>query len=454
MKRKFILLALSLSLFACGPKSTLHNTTEGWDKDYSEVYHPYRFAIEIGDREGLAEIIAPYEVDEQGSKLSRDDKVEKMAKEEDVLFLVERGLIALNIGDYDTALIYLDAAEKKLESDNKLGGNVALNLIGQESMGNYWLRDYERVMVLNYKALIYALRGDERAYPITRAAIDLQQKQWETFETEMHVTQKAIDDAGKTKEDFVGSSLERDLLFKAARVPNAYVNPFGDFLDALINEIKAFEKDESDLRGNACIAYNKVLKNNAECTAAQNAINAIDNRTPKGKLICVLLADGFSPERVTAQSSGLTYASLQPVSSEVVSAKVTVAGKNHKMSPLSLMESLILRDEQDRHDIRNRHAILETSIVGFAANLAAAFVGQSATKPETRSWRTLPREIMVTHIYVPENIREVTLSTYDKNGRRVASSNIKVENVNATVVYGVSYGKHLFAKANSVSFAK
>ena len=30
-------------------------------------------------------------------------------------------------------------------------------------------------------------------------------------------------------------------------------------------EIKAFEKNESDLRSNACIAYNKVLKNNAEC---------------------------------------------------------------------------------------------------------------------------------------------------------------------------------------------
>ena len=54
-------------------------------------------------------------------------------------------------------------------------------MLGSEEMANYELRGYEKVMLLNYKALCYMLMGDRKAYNVTRRAIDLQQAEWEKF---------------------------------------------------------------------------------------------------------------------------------------------------------------------------------------------------------------------------------------------------------------------------------
>ena len=56
-------------------------------------------------------------------KLSDDEEMERLIKEQSELSLIERGLLTLNVGDFERALFYFDAAEEKLglsESDTRL----------------------------------------------------------------------------------------------------------------------------------------------------------------------------------------------------------------------------------------------------------------------------------------------------------------------------------------------
>ena len=63
--------------------------------EYSRIYSPYRYALQAGDLNGIQKIIKIYEKDEKGNSITLDDAISKMSKEEDGLFLSERGLLLL-----------------------------------------------------------------------------------------------------------------------------------------------------------------------------------------------------------------------------------------------------------------------------------------------------------------------------------------------------------------------
>lgn len=302
--------------------------------------------------------------DKEGKELTKEEAYEKLLTSASELSIMERGLLALNTGDVDRALFFFDAAEEKLNlaedqtgvTDQAAGASKSLlaSVTGAKELADYEVRSYEKVMLLNYKALCYMLKGDRKAYNVTRRAIDLQQEEWEKFQQEKAkfeeehpelFDEKAQKEAAKkqaaakakaeaeakakaeaqkkaqaqqqansqqAKEGLAGlagafggmfggsdtkSSTEAagnaaqtavgaldalaalpeiigainvddrsaDTKKKAGLVTSAYVNPFGDYMNALLQEFDSLE--DRSLRDNARISYEKVVENNKDCKA-------------------------------------------------------------------------------------------------------------------------------------------------------------------------------------------
>ena len=136
---------------------------------------------------------------------------------------------------------------------------------------------------------------------------------------------------------------------KAGLVASAYVNPFADYLNAMMMEIDGF--DDPTMRQNAKIAYRKVLENNRDCTTARSAVRNVERGLGRNeKLVQIILSDGFSPyqseqtkvfpipvdDRVI--KAVVNYSNATPVPTETAAAKIRGNGKTTRLSSLTKME--------------------------------------------------------------------------------------------------------------------
>lgn len=541
-------------------------------KTYAEAYEPARQMLMLGQWDAVRAKLnenSTKEVKEEvegedgeirktvrHETLTNDEEMERLIKEQSELSLVERGLLTLNVGDFERALFYFDAAEEKLgltEEDSSITGAASdygksglSMLLGTEELANYELRGYEKVMLLNYKALCYMLMGDRKAYNVTRCAIDLQQEEWEKFKqlleenkdkqydmkesvgeapsqssgrrapkTEAEHYDFQIEQARnmqkqlrevrnskdirpsdrpaldqkireidgqikqlqKMKTAAVGTSPDSmsmsdvddrtaEVKKKAGLVASAYVNPFADYLNAMMMEIDGF--DDPTMRQNAKIAYKKVVENNRDCTVAKTAVSQVEKGIGRNqKLVQILLSDGFSPYQLEKTkifpipmdnrviNAVVNYANATPVPTQTRGAVIKVGGKTTKLSSLTKMESLILRDEQDRLPMRATMfglAIIRSATSGaFLGNLGSALAG-SIQRPDTRSWLTLPNQVFVARVAVPKNQKTLKLQTMNAKGQPLATTDIKLAKDGPTVVYAVSYDKNIKVYANEFSW--
>lgn len=541
-------------------------------KTYAEAYEPARQMLMLGQWDAVRAKLnenSTKEVKEEvegdngeirktvrHETLTNDEEMERLIKEQSELSLVERGLLTLNVGDFERALFYFDAAEEKLgltEEDSSITGAASdygksglSMLLGTEELANYELRGYEKVMLLNYKALCYMLMGDRKAYNVTRRAIDLQQEEWEKFkqlleenkdkqydmkesvgeapgqssgrrapktEAEHYDFQieqarnmqkqlrevrnskdirpsdrpaldqkiRAIDgqikQLQKMKTAAVGTSPDSmsmsdvddrtaEVKKKAGLVASAYVNPFADYLNAMMMEIDGF--DDPTMRQNAKIAYKKVVENNRDCTVAKTAVSQVEKGIGRNqKLVQILLSDGFSPYQLEKTkifpipmdnrviNAVVNYANATPVPTQTRGAVIKVGGKTTKLSSLTKMESLILRDEQDRLPMRATMfglAIIRSATSGaFLGNLGSALAG-SIQRPDTRSWLSLPNQVFVARVAVPKNQKTLKLQTMNAKDQPLATTDIKLAKEGPTVVYAVSYDKNIKVYANEFSW--
>ena len=569
----------ALTLSGCATHSDKLNfiDNEG-TKTYAEAYEPARQMMLQGQwdamraklNENTSREVKEQVKDENGEvretarteKLTNDEEKERLIKEQSELSMVERGLLTLNVGDFERALFYFDAAEEKLglaEADDSLAstassvGKTGLAvMLGSEEMANYELRGYEKVMLLNYKALCYMLMGDRKAYNVTRRAIDLQQAEWEKFKEmlakneeeqknlkdevkdkkpkqaggemtpeaeaarqkslEMQIQQLQatksgmeqqlasgqiglmqmpsyrqklseingqIDQLQKMRTSAAGPNPGKlsmadiddrsdDVKAKAELVTSAYVNPFGDYLNAMMMEIDGF--DDSTMRQNAKIAYKKVVENNKDCTTAKQAVRTVEKGVPaNSKLVQIILSDGFSPYQVEKTkvfpiplekrtvNAVVNYSNATPVPTETAGARVMVGGKSTNLSSLTKMESLILRDEADRLPMRATMfglAILRSAASGaFLGDLGSAVAG-SIQHPDTRSWLSLPNQVYVARVVVPKSQTSLKLETTGADGAILASQDVKLAKDGPTVVYAVSYDKNVKVYANAFSWVE
>lgn len=470
-------LLCTLGLMACAGKSdTLGLVNNEQTKTYAEAFAPAREALLTGRFDELVAKMNVNPYGREGKQLSDEEAKDMLIEKNSELAIVERGLLTLNCGDLERALLFFDAAEQKMEKIEAEGmmskiadcfkGLLPGILPFPEEMRGYAMRGYEKVMLLNYKALCYMLLGDRRAYNVTRKAIDKQQEEWEKFKEMMaefeakqaQGDKRVADMARKVKVDDRDAATKK----KAAMVPNAYVNPFGDYMDAMLMELDGIT--DRSIRDNARIAYRKVFDNNKDCTVARTAMQQVRNGVPRGKkLVHVILADGFAPERKEISKgyqfdqlkAVVNYAEVTPVPTEVTSARVKFGSTATKLTSLSKMESIILRDDQDRLPLRATMfalALLRSVLADKYGGDVGRRIIAATQRPDTRSWLSLPHQVMVARLYVPTRATQIKLDTLAAKGTVLASATVPIAKKGPTVVYAVSYDKQLRAYANKHSW--
>lgn len=478
MKRLLVLacVAALLSTGCIGGKSDRMGLgSDGALTSYADSYKPARDMLLEGKFDELAAKMKENAPDKDGNTLTDEEHKEKLVDEYSEIALLERGLLTLNSGDFRRAIHFFDAAELKMDQEEEKGllskGVAAggkgflVALTGSEEASDYALRGYEKVMLYNYKALCYMLMGDRRAYNVTRRAIAKQQEEWELFKA-MVEQAKAEEEKELAQTGSSGGELEsgdtRDAYTKkkAASVSSAFVNPFADYMNGMIMEIDSIQ--DRTLRDNAALAYKKVLENNAKCFMAKQAHDQLrKGDAPRGrKMVQVILADGFSPERKVLSSTYrlsrdlvaiVNYTQATPHPSGVVSAR---AG-NVALAPLSDMEAIILRDDEDSAPFRNVMfvaAAVRSGVASYLGGEALAGLTSKLQNPDTRSWLTLPSKMLVARMYVPSGQKQIELQTRNTSGKVVSSEKVRLAAKGPTVIYAVSYDTQLRAYANDNSW--
>ena len=477
MKKLLIPVCVAALLsFGCGGKSDrLGFGADSTMTSYADSYAPARTMLLEGQFDELAGKMRENAPDADGVALTDEEYKEQLVAENSEISLLERGLLTLNSGDFRRAIHYFDAAELKMEQGEgegllskgaSAGGKgLLVALSGSEEVSDYSLRGYEKVMLYNYKALCYMLMGDRRAYNVTRRAIAKQQEEWEIFKAMVAEAEaeeeKQLAEEGSSGGGALESGDTRDEYTKqkAASVSSAYVNPFADYMNGMIMEIDSLQ--DRSIIDNAALAYKNVLENNAKCTMARQAYDQLrKGAIPRGqKMVHVILSDGFSPER-KVETSGyrldklsaiVNYTQATPYPSQVASARV---GKV-TLAPLSDMEAIILRDDQDSEPFRQLMfvgAVLRSGFASYLGGDTLAGLTSKMQKPDTRSWLTLPGKILVARMYVPTGQKQIELQTRDASGKVIATQKVDLAAKGPTVIYAVSYDKQLRAYANDSSW--
>lgn len=487
-------LAVASALFLAGCNGTSYNINKDQQRPdgmtYYEEYNTYiKPKLEVGDFDGAAIYVGAKTTDKDGVVMDREEQLDDLVKNTPELVLLERGLISLNSGNYKQAILYFDAAEIKLEQAETKSGTLTditkasqdalVVMTGSAESGDYWLRGYEKVMLFNYKAFCYMLMGDRRAYNVTRKAIDMQQQEWEELRPQIEKAQEDL--AAKKAENpdmaqYIENESQHGTVEDRIQALNAFVNPFGDYIDGMIMDIDSIQNKA--MRDNARIAYQKVLELNPNCTAAKNAIAELKKKNPPAgqKLVHVILAEGFQPyKEVHTTEDGIKYTTLTEQISPFAAARVTPLNKNGKnltsaqaLSPLSLITNIALRDYmayQPMRELLYWRTLLAAQVApGLISSLTSdkdvGALGAWATKalvmefqnPETRSWSTLPRQVQVIRFYVPNSAASIKLETLAEGKQKIAETTVPLSANGPTVVYAVNYNQYIQALANEISW--
>ncbi|GAB6039528.1 hypothetical protein [Endothiovibrio diazotrophicus] len=396
---------------------------------------------------------------------------------------LEMGTLELDRGDSKAAIDNLRQAQEQLgvrEDEGELTETAkkALNfgletLTGNEEIGPYQGEGYERVLMLNYQSIAYLMQGDRRAYNVARMAMDWQDREEEKFkerlsevESKLAEENKKTDQgqAAETQEALSGNIAKEYARFedRANRVLSAYSNPFGWYLAGIVQEFDAYE--DPSAWDNARIAYDKAAKLNPKSKLIAQTLKAVKKRkspNKKKKLVHIVIADGFAPEKkvmVNMIPTPRGIASLQlpiytPTDSQI--ARIEVQNSKGKrlarLGTIADVEALALRYQKDAEPLNQLRATLglvrsvienETlSRVPFGALFSA--VRQEMSTPDTRSWMSLPATLRGARLELSKNTTNLQLVSFDAKGKEVARQKLKLPKGRHGFIYGRSINKNL-----------
>lgn len=169
-KKILVLAVVSASLLGCATHSDklgLSGSKDEATMTYAQAYQPARDLLNAGKTDELRKQLLENDKKSDGKTLLTDEEMkDKLVDSSSELAILERALLALNSGDAKRARFFFDAAEEKQGNteESGIGGSVSslgksslAAVTGAEEIANYDLRGYEKVMLLNYKALTYLL---------------------------------------------------------------------------------------------------------------------------------------------------------------------------------------------------------------------------------------------------------------------------------------------------------
>ncbi len=413
---------------------------------------------------------------------------------------MELGALKLEANRTDESLEHLEISLKELKmsesagyvsSGLKTGVLFAMETIsGNEELQPYEPSGYEKVMLLNYKAIAYLLNGQDEAFNVARRATDWQNREREEFNKRLEEEKKQLaeeekkvnDQAasseqeggfsgmGEIKEGLAGEYGKYDKI--ADRVASAYVNPFADYLRGAVMEYKA-QADSSKL-DDAKRAYEAASKLNPNNVMLRQAAEEMDqlNKSREnigdGNLLHIVVADGFSPDKKVLSGTvplpnaivTLQLPLVEPVANQVKAVKLLDDSDQvlAEMETVADMEAMSLRHQKDsepglylRATLAVARSYLEQQALSNLFGQVGLLVGavrDQFSHPDTRSWASLPARLFATRLRVPVGTQNIKIATYDNEGRQLAAKELVINPTGHNFVYARSTDETLRAHAS------
>lgn len=382
-------------------------------------------------------------------------------------------------------------SEGQITSSAKKGSMKVLEWAsGNAELQPYDPAGYEKVMLLNYKAIDYLLDGEHKAFNVARRAIDWQNMERKKFSEEIKkskkelkkeekkITKKEQPAKGKPNLGLTKSISNIKELFtseysknhqKASQVSSAYVNPFSDYLIGAIMEFEALE--DSSKIDDAKRAYGKASALNSKSQLLKKAAKELSASLKKGtmrsdkNLLHVVVFDGFAPEvkilstKIPVYGEIITVQApkLEAIDSDVKTIKLLSSGGKVLaiFDTIANMEAMVLRHQKDSEpaillnvvSMIARSALIQKgagSLLGGFGKFAGSAIDDLA-HPDTRTWGSLPATIRAARVYLPKGTKVAKLVTYNKKGRQISSSKINLIPDGHNFVYARSLNNNITA---------
>ena len=414
---------------------------------------------------------------------------QKIADDVNFLDSVETGLLALDSHQLDDSLKYFTEAEQylKLQAEKSVVedgvvsfGSEAFSVItGAGEVTDYNGEPFERILMLNYKSIAYLLNGERKAYNVTRRAIDWQNIEHKEFEQTLELAKKEINQKQAEINEHQNNKKLPDAnnIFQviadqygrskkiALSVPSAYVNPFGFYMAGIVQEFDSF--DEPALRDNARISYKKALKLNPKSKVIKQALREVKRRPrAKKRLVHVVIADGFAPAKkllqfVLPMPGGLVPVKLpiyEVVPSKIAHIKIKSGRRTlATVSSVANIEAIVLRHQLDSLPLQHFKVIASIARstaenmlwgqLGVIGQIGKSF-RESFANPDLRGWMSLPKQLLAARFYVSKRIRKISIVSYDKRWRRLATSIIELPQNKHSFIYARTIDDQINANVN------
>ncbi|MEL6415397.1 MAG: hypothetical protein AAFQ15_10715, partial [Pseudomonadota bacterium] len=253
----------------------------------------------------------------------------------------------------------------------------------------------------------------------------------------------------------------------ASRVPSAFVNPLGYYVNAVVLEIDSVRKPEK--RGNARESYRKALELAPSSTVLNNAYNEMSRGATNADeaTVHILFAEGFAPSRQILtyglQLDGAVIPIELPVyvpnNSDIASVTAQAnTGQTAQLEAIADIEAIVMRSQKDRLPIiwskvalqATRSALMQNAAGSSRVGAVIYGVAEGLQQPDTRSWSSLPARFYVTRLKVPRTATQITLSARTPNGGVVGSQSLSID---ASSGHAVIYGRAMSGALNATTSA-
>ena len=439
---------------------------------YSETLKPIKDLYLTGNLDGIERFFGERE-SKQLDGVSIWESIEKVG----LLRWMERGTLYLDQGNPDYAIQSLANAEQVIELryyDSKLKDTFSTGffslletITGMEEFTNYPGEGFEKVLMLNFKSISYLLNGDRRAYNVTRRAIDWQDIEKRKFDAELRAAEDKLNQEKSKDKETQSDIAWGDSYGKydkiASRVASAYVNPFGYYVAGMVQDFES--RLEPSLRSNAKISYKKALELNPDSKALQKALSDIDDKNLDAgvRVLHLVVGNGFVPEKKVLEYQVNSHGRVVPIKLPIYApvpskvARIEVRSMSGKtiatLSQIADIEAITLRHQKDSAAFRNLRVLLSVArAVGVnSMTKSVPILGQWINEfaaPDTRSWMSLPAEILGARIRLRKDVGQLRLVTFDKNNKVLANQVINLDTKSDNFVYARTIDTHIYPNSS------
>lgn len=377
----------------------------------------------------------------------------------EILVRLERGILLQQLGQYDDSSREFQRAVSKIRqyedraviSASKTAAQVG-SLLLNEQVKPYEGEDFEKILVHAYDAVNYLMKGD-----LEGARVEIRK----TYRRQAELAGKHEKALSRAREENPSVSWEdsfqradraryEDLRKKAGDVRNIYRNAFACYLSSLVYELGG-EDDEAyiDLKKGIeaapgsreiqrdLVRMSRKLGMPADTEKLEAAYGKGDRDYGRGIDVFVIFQQGIAPAKealnlpIPLSRGGLAFASLPVYSSAPApdqGGEVTWDARSRQTSTLCDIDAVASRCLLDQFPILFAKQVARSYLKGRMTNTlsrehgAAGVLGGTLAAlftegADLRAWATLPREIQVARVFVPEKTGTLSIKALPSNGQ-------------------------------------